>query len=74
MSSHVARDRRALGKTVASSTHEHYCYGCDQPFLPRGTSFSYCKECVRKNEQKYLIYDRDRGIGQLPANLLKYVI
>ena len=62
--SHEASRKAKLG--------EGYCTDCDTPVqvrLDNGDAPLYCPDCRAKWCERVVIYDRDRHIGQLPANL-----
>ena len=50
-----------------------YCVDCGLPFYHGDTHYTefVCKKCKDSNSDVGLVYDRDRGIGSIPINLLK---
>jgi hypothetical protein len=47
-----------------------YCFDCHEKY--RNNSFAglgRCPVCAAKHSARFTVYDRDKGIGTLPANL-----
>lgn len=66
---------RALAENnrVCLSGKERYCISCWKIFpRPPSGETDLCRACLQAFLDSCTVYDRDRGLGQLPPNLRKY--
>jgi hypothetical protein len=45
------------------------CFDCGEKFRMEYGRSSRCLECAAKISERFVVYDRDKGVGSLPANL-----
>jgi hypothetical protein len=46
-----------------------YCFECYGKYRGGFAASGRCTECAAKYAAQFTVYDRDKGIGTLPANL-----
>jgi hypothetical protein len=47
-----------------------YCFDCGEKYRGGWASLGRCAECAVKYAAQCVVYDRDKGIGRLPPNLV----
>jgi hypothetical protein len=71
----LALPRRAASKKQFDRYSPRFskCVGCWEPIKVAGMATrGWCDACAQRAFETITIYDRDKGIGEVPTNLLRY--
>jgi len=69
--------RRAATRQAAAGGKRRYrqqtlcACGATFPYQPDGMTPAFCPACIKRRADRATVYDRDRGIGKLPFNLVE---
>ena len=63
---------RAQGRVRAYRRRMLCACGATFQYQPPAQAPSQCPTCASALAERFTVFDRDRGIGQLPSNLRKY--